>query len=89
MADFSGWKLYSMLWSRENIAGLKLDRPWKYLLIPGAVVQWFIYMFPSGKFNSVVSETRQARSPVMTLVYSAGFWVLLLVAILSALLGSG
>ncbi|MCK1354643.1 hypothetical protein IVB56_27240 [Bradyrhizobium sp. CW7] len=77
-----------MLWTRENIAGLKLDRPWKYLLIPGAVVQWFIYMFPSGAFSSVVSETRHARSPIMTFVYSAGFWLLLLFAIFGALSGS-
>lgn len=74
-----------MLWVRENVSGLKLDKPWKYFLIPGAVAQWFIYMFPSGRFSNVLSETRQARSPIMTIVYSAFFWILLLVLICDAL----
>jgi hypothetical protein len=77
-----------MSWSRENIAGLKLDRPWKFFLVPGAVIQWFIYIFPSGTFSSVLSETRQARSPIMTVVYSAVFWLFLLFAALSVLAGS-
>lgn len=37
--------------SRDNIPGVALDRPWKYLLVPGVVIQWFIYMNPRRGFR--------------------------------------
>ena len=67
-----------MDWQRENLPRIKLDRPWKRLLLPGLAIQWLMYMFPSGRYGSILSETRQARSPLMTYVYSAVFYIGLL-----------
>ncbi|BAB51278.1 hypothetical protein [Mesorhizobium japonicum] len=64
-----------MGWQRENIPDLKFDRRWKWLLAPGLFFQWFIYMFPSGNHGSIVRATRHARSPVMTYIFSAAFYL--------------
>jgi hypothetical protein len=48
-------------------------------LLPGKVIQWFLYMFPSGRYSRVVSATRHARSPLMTYVYSTALYFLVLV----------
>lgn len=74
-----------MDWRRENLPGIRLDRPWKRLLLPGLVIQWLIYMFPSGRYGSILSETRQARSPLMTYIYSAAFYLGVLVLLGAAL----
>ena len=63
------------LWQRENKSGLVFDTAWKWLLLPGLVIQWFLYMFPSGGFGKVVSDTRVARSLLMTYLISAAFYV--------------
>lgn len=70
---------------RENIPGITFDRPWKWLLIPGFLFQWFLYMFPTGNYGAIVSITRQSRSAIMTYVFSFIFWALLL-GFLSSLL---
>lgn len=74
-----------MDWRRENLSGIRFDRPWKRLLLPGLVIQWLIYMFPSGRYASILSETRHARSPLMTYVYSAAFYLVVLMLLGSAL----
>jgi hypothetical protein len=61
--------------ARENIPRVPVDRPWKLILIPGLVAQWFIYMNPRRGIKGVAASTRAARSPLMTWVYSAVFWV--------------
>jgi hypothetical protein len=61
-------------WQNENTSGFEFDRPWKWAMLPGVVVQWFLYMFPSGSFRRVVSDTRVSRSPLMTYVLSAIFY---------------
>ena len=61
--------------SRDNIPGITLDRPWKYLLIPGVVIQWFMYMNPRRGYAGVARSSRRARSPIMTYCYSVGFYV--------------
>ncbi|MHC1946097.1 hypothetical protein IF803_17085 [Bradyrhizobium sp. UFLA06-06] len=64
------------IWTRENKPRLEFDRAWKWLLLPGVVIQWFLYTFPSGSFAKVVTDTRVARSPLMTYVISASFYIL-------------
>ncbi len=61
--------------SRDNIPGVALDRPWKYLLVPGVVIQWFIYMNPRRGFQGIARSSRRARSPIMTYCYSVTFYV--------------
>ncbi len=63
--------------NRDNIPNLTFDRPWKWLLLPGLLIQWSIYMFPNGPFSKVVANTRQARSPFMTYVFSGMFYLVL------------
>ncbi|SDO20194.1 hypothetical protein SAMN05444050_3512 [Afipia sp. GAS231] len=62
------------IWSRENKPRVVFDRPWKWLLLPGVVIQWTLYTFPSGNFAKVVTDTRVARSLLMTYVISGVFY---------------
>ena len=62
--------------NRDNIPGIQIDHPSKYWLIPGIAIQWIIYMNPGRGFRGVAASTRHARSPLMTYVYSAIFWLL-------------
>jgi hypothetical protein len=67
---------------RDNLAGVSFDRPWKYALIPGAIIQWWFYMNPSRGFHGLAVSWRAARSPIMTYVFSAAFWgVVILVGV--------
>jgi hypothetical protein len=63
------------IWKRENKSGVAFDSAWKWLLLPGVVIQWFLYTFPSGSFAKVVTDTRVARSLLMTYVISGVFYV--------------
>jgi hypothetical protein len=67
------------IWRGANISGTTFDRPWKWLLLPGAIIQWFQYMFPGRGFRRVASDTRTARSSLMTYYYSAAFYVVVLI----------
>lgn len=60
---------------RENKARVIFDRHWKWLLLPGLIIQWFLYMSPAGGYGRVVSETRVSRSLLMTYVLSAFFYL--------------
>lgn len=64
------------VWRRENKPGVDFDRTWKLLLLPGVIAQWFLYTFPTGNFSKVVTDTRVARSPLMTYVISGIFYLL-------------
>jgi hypothetical protein len=66
------------LWGRENKPRVIFDSSWKWLLLPGLVIQWFLYMFPGGRYGRVVSETRVSRSLLMTYVISAAFYLLVI-----------
>lgn len=70
------------IWGRENTPRVAFDRPWKWLLLPGVVIQWFMYMFPTGGFAKVVSDTRIARSPLMTYFLSFAFYGVVLFGLL-------
>jgi len=72
--------------NRDNIPDFKLDKPWKYLLLPGVIFQWWIYMNPGRGFRGIAVSTRAARSPLMTYVFSAAVWfqlILLIIVLLS------
>lgn len=64
------------IWGRENKPRVSFDSAWKWLLLPGLVIQWFLYMFPGGRYGRVVSETRVSRSLLMTYVISVAFYLL-------------
>jgi hypothetical protein len=68
--------------NRDNIPGFTFDRPWKYLLLPGVIFQWGIYMSPGKGFRGVAASTRSARSPLMTYVFAAAVWIGLLIFLL-------
>lgn len=70
---------------RDNIPGVRINSPFKVLLIPGVVVQYLIYMLPRRGVQGVAASTRLARSPFMTYVISIGFWLLVLSQVIAHL----
>jgi hypothetical protein len=74
-------------WRSENKSGVRLDRRMTWLLLPGVIIQWFLYMFPSGGFGRVASDTRIARSPLMTYVLSVAFYLSAIVLIFALIRG--
>lgn len=60
---------------RDNLAGVSFDGPWRFALIPGAIIQWWMYMNPGRGFHGVAVSARVARSPIMTYVLSVVFWL--------------
>ena len=73
------WKAASREFRRDNLPGISFDKPWKYVLFPGVVVQWWMYMNPGRGFHGLAVSARTARSPLMTYVLSAIFWTGLIV----------
>lgn len=67
---------------RDNLPGIKFDAAWKVVLLPGFLIQWLIYMSPSAGVVGVAISRRHARSPAMTYVYSAAFWVVMLICLI-------
>lgn len=82
----SFWKMASREFHRDNLPGVSLDKPWKLVLIPGVVLQWWIYMHPGRGFHGLAVSARTARSPLMTYILSATFWIGLIVLALILLL---
>jgi hypothetical protein len=73
-----------MRWNRDNLAGIKFNRPWKWLLLPGVILLWLEFMIPSKK---IIVSARRARSPLMTTVYSIAFYAVglfILVSVITA-----
>lgn len=62
---------------RDNIAGNVGGTALSLFLLPGKIIQWSMYMFPSGNYAAVRHQTRLARSPLMTFVYSIVCWAAL------------
>lgn len=58
----------------------------KWAVFPGRLILWMLYMFPSGGFIGVASSARQARSPVMVVAYSIGFYLAIIGVIAVSLL---
>ena len=61
--------------SETSASGLKL-----VFLAPGMVIQWWMFMFVGDQktYGGVRQQTRLARSALMTWVYSAVFWFVVL-----------
>lgn len=61
---------------RDNIAGATGGIFKSFFLIPGKVIQWFMYMGVGSVkgYGKVRAQTRLARSPFMTWVYSFAGW---------------
>jgi hypothetical protein len=60
---------------RDNLSGTSFDKPWKYVLVPGMVIQWWMYMNPGRGFHGLAVSARTARSPLMTYILSGMFWI--------------
>lgn len=72
-----------MIWKQENLPQLSFDHPAKWLLLPGLVFQWVLYMFPArGKASE---SARQARSQLMTYYYSAIFYLGVIIVVAMAI----
>ena len=66
------------LMARDNISGVTTSNKILYVfLIPGKVWQWFMYMSVGSVkgYGGVRQQTRLARSPIMTYVYSILAWL--------------
>ena len=59
----------------------------EFFLIPGRVILWVNYMLPGKGYAAVRQTSRNARSPVMTFLYSVGFWALLIYAFYAGWVG--
>jgi hypothetical protein len=54
------------IWRGANISGTTFDKPWKWLLLPGVIIQWFQYMFPGRGFRRVVSDIAKMNREIKT-----------------------
>ena len=63
---------------RDNISGIIDKNVLKTIfLTPGRIIQWFMYMFVANlRYGGVRQQTRLARSPLMTYIYSIIFWII-------------
>lgn len=61
----------------DNIAGTTTKGLLAIFLFPGKVYQWFLYMGVGSVkgYGNVRAQTRLARSPIMTWIYSFLFWI--------------
>ena len=62
--------------ARDNIAGTKGGFLATLFLLPGAIVQWLMYMSVGNikGYSKVRAQTRWARSPVIKWLLSIGVW---------------
>ena len=61
---------------RDNISGVRIGFFKTLILFPGMIIQWFMYMTVGNVkgYGMVRQQTRLARSPFMTWVYSIMAW---------------
>ena len=61
--------------ARDNIAGIKGGFLKKLFLLPGMIIQWIMYMSVGElRYGKLRQNTRLARSPFMTWVFSLMVW---------------
>jgi hypothetical protein len=72
---------------RDNLSGVSFNSPWKFVLIPGAVIQWWLYMHPGRGFHGLAVSWRASHSPLMTYILSGLFWVVIAVVSIGLLVG--
>ncbi len=51
---------------------------WWIFLMPGKVILWLQYMFPE-KISSAIGAARRRNVPLIQLLYSLGFYLVMLV----------
>ena len=73
--------------ARDNIAGISPGILKRLFLFPGMVIQWVMYMSVGNTkgYGMVRQQTRLARSPFMTYVYSILAWFCFLILVLNGL----
>ena len=64
----------------DNLSGIKSNNIVLMLfLLPGRIIQWFLYIFVAGKgYGKVRMQSRLARSPIMTYIYSILSWIVII-----------
>lgn len=62
---------------RDHLDGYSFRSPYNHVVLPGRVLLWIQYMFPSKGFLTITKSARHARSPIMVILYSAGFYLFL------------
>ena len=64
----------------DNLSGIKSKNFLLTLfLLPGRIIQWFLYIFVANKnYGLVRQQSRLARSPIMTYLYSIFSWIIIL-----------
>lgn len=62
---------------RDHLDGYTFPSPYNYLVLPGRVILWLHYMFPIKGWGNIAKSARHARSPIMVVLYSAGFYLFL------------
>ena len=75
--------------ARDNISGTSTKSGGVIgflFLMPGRIIQWFMYMKVGKlkKYGKVREQTRLARSPIMTYVYSIMFWLGIILVVLQS-----
>jgi hypothetical protein len=65
------------MFQRDNISGISARGFLWLFLLPGRVIQWFLYMtVPNqGGYAAVRQRTRMARSPVFCWIFTILFWI--------------
>ena len=68
---------------RDNISGSSGGFFKLFFLLPGKIIQWFMYMFVGKlRYGMVRQNTRLARSPLMTWVFSFLGWFVIIYLVL-------
>lgn len=62
--------------SRDRLDGSD-KKSWikEIYMLPGRIILWINYMFPSKGMQNITKSARHAKSPIMTFLYSTGFWL--------------
>ena len=74
-------QLGEIIMAKDNISGAKSSGIIGFLfLMPGKIIQWIMYMFIGNVkgYAKVRQQTRLARSPFMTYVYSICGWCVII-----------
>ena len=74
----------------DNLSGIKDNSLKKTIfLAPGRAIQWLMYMGIGNiaKKGNIIENRRRARSPILTYVYSIGFWIVVILFIFDGLFG--
>ena len=59
---------------------------WLLFYAPGTIILWWDYYFP--KNGDAWASARRKDNPLLQLLYSFGFWAVVLIALLSFILSS-